>query len=122
MYTCFYTEKKKFSRYDLNHYILYLNEEVTSQVDEETEEEVSGYTYTGDFPDGGTLIKAKEPTYGCFVSGLIRLKYSQDDVEAILLNIQSGNKERISEFNEKLEQLNKYRQQCKNTIKQMLNM
>lgn len=48
-----------------------------------------------------------------FVSGLIRTRYSADQVEAILLNVQSENTERQAEFQLELTQLNNFREECK---------
>lgn len=118
MHTQFYTEKKTYTKYDNEHYILYLNE-----VDAQREEDgatVSGYEYSGDFGDGGTMIKATEATYDQFVSGLIRTRYSADKVEAILLNIQSGNVERMTEFQQELDNLNAFRDECKEVVHQLL--
>lgn len=113
MHTHFYTQKKTFSKYDKDHYLLYLNEKESTQVSEEGTSPVAGYEYNGNFEDGGTLIKATEATYDQFVSGLIRTRYSADQVEAILLNVQSSNQERMTEFISELNQLNAFREECK---------
>lgn len=70
-----YTERKTFVKYDDNHYLLYLNEEVLeNHVPEghggepEPEPRVA-YAYTGTCEDGGTLIEAADATYERFVSG-----------------------------------------------------
>ncbi|MCX4383056.1 MAG: hypothetical protein OSJ51_15195 [Parabacteroides distasonis] len=77
-----YTERKTFVKYDDNHYLLYLNEEVLeNHVPEghggepEPEPRVA-YAYTGTCEDGGTLIEAADATYERFVSGLVRARYS----------------------------------------------
>ena len=64
-----YTERKTFVKYDDNHYLLYLNEEVLeNHVPEghggepEPEPRVA-YAYTGTCEDGGTLIEAADATY-----------------------------------------------------------
>lgn len=116
MYKQFYTQKKTFSKYDKDHYLLYLNEKSATKVIEDGEDPVTGYEYTGNFEDGGTMIKAKEATYDQFVSGLIRTRYSADQVEAILLNIQSNNPERMAEFENELNQLNAFRDECKKKV------
>ena len=63
-----YTERKTFVKYDDNHYLLYLNEEVLeNHVPEghggepEPEPRVA-YAYTGTCEDGGTLIEAADAT------------------------------------------------------------
>lgn len=122
MYTHFYTQKKKFSKYDAGHYLLYLNEQAATKIMEEGEDPVPGYEYTGNFGDGGTLIRATEATYDQFVSGLIRSRYSADQVEAILLNIQSNDPARMAEFQQELDTLNAYREECKKVIAELLEM
>lgn len=122
MHTQFYTQKKTFSKYDGGHYLLYLNEKGTTKVLEEGEDPVPGFEYTGNFDDGGTMIKATEATYDQFVSGLIRSRYSADQVEAILLNIQSNDPDRMAEFQQELDTLNAYRDECKHVIAELLDM
>lgn len=122
MHTQFYTQKKTFSKYDGEHYLLYLNEQAASKVMEEGEDPVQGYEYTGNFEDGGTLIKATEATYDQFVSGLIRSRYTADQVEAILLNMQSNDQARMGEFQQELDTLNTYRDECKKVIAELLEM
>ena len=99
-----YTERKTFVKYDDNHYLLYLNEEVLeNHVSEghggepEPEPRVA-YAYTGTCEDGGTLIEAADATYERFVSGLVRTRYSADRVEAITLNKLGSDNERKAEF------------------------
>lgn len=122
MYTHFYTQKKKFSKYDGWHYLLYLNEQAATKVMEEGEDPVPGFEYTGNFEDGGTMIRATEATYDQFVSGLIRSRYTADQVEAILLNMQSNDQARMGEFQQELDTLNTYRDECKKVIAELLEM
>jgi hypothetical protein len=97
MYKAIYDEKKTYSKYDDTHYVCYLNEEreaipavagmgTDQGVAEPGPEPSLGYAYTGNLPDGGTLIEAGEATYAAFVSGLIRVEYPQSRVEAIQAN------------------------------------
>ena len=120
MHTHFYTDKKKYSKYDKDHFLVYLNEVDSEEIDSESGEPIQGFEYTGNFEDGGTMIKATEADYGQFVSGLIRNRYSADEVEAILLNIQSDNSEREEEFQDELSELNSYRDECKLIASQLL--
>ena len=69
---------------------------------------------------GIELIKATEATYDQFVSGLIRSRYSADQVEAILLNIQSNDPDRMAEFQQELDTLNAYRDECKLIASELL--
>ena len=118
MYTQFYTEKRTYVKYDSNHYILYLNEVIADR--DEDGVIVHGFEYTGNFDDGGTIIKATEATYDQFVSGLIRSRYSADQVEAILLNIQSNDPARMAEFQQELDTINAYRDECKGIVHSLL--
>lgn len=62
-----YTERKTFVRYDDNHYLLYLNEEVLENHvpeghgGEPEPEPCTAYAYTGTCEDGGTLIEPRMP-------------------------------------------------------------
>lgn len=117
MNTVIYPHQKTYNRYDNDHYLLYLNEEtIPDYLPEDAPEgtdPVTAYSYTGPQEDGGTLIKAVEQNYDAFVSGLIRTRYSADQVEAILLNVQSSNPDRMPEFLLELDQLNAFREECK---------
>ena len=122
-----HTNKKTFVKYDDTHYLVYLNEEIIPEYVPESHGEeplppVTGYAYTGNFSDGGTLIEATEPTYDAFVSGLVRLKYPADRVEAITLNKLSDNKERSAEFNAEFKELELYREQCKANARIVLDI
>lgn len=114
-----YTERKTYSQFDNSHFILYLNEEVINDYVPEIKEGESepkpctAYAYSGTERDGGTLIEAKEATYDAFVSGLVRLEYSADQVEAITLNKLSSNAERKAEFDAEFSTLDDYRNSCK---------
>lgn len=124
-----YLDKKSFVKYDSRHYLLYLNEEVLEDyVPESPDKEETGlspvtaYAYSGDQADGSTMIEAQQATYEAFVSGLVRLRYSSDQVEAITLNKLSGDLARQSEFDEEFAALNRYRLECKAWAKQVLNL
>lgn len=90
-----YIERKNFVKFDDEHYVLYLNEEraeVSTGTAETGEmgETVQGYAYTGNMPDGGTLIEAKDVNdtnrRARFVAGLIGTEYDLDAQIAILVN------------------------------------
>lgn len=140
MYTANYPEKRTFEKFDNEHYMVYLNEEpvtytLTSSLglanpDPETEadtvEEINGFSYTGDQMDGGTLIPATEATYDAFVSGLIRVKYSADEVEAMQANMLEAVRDkkhpRAAEFTQRWEEFQDYREKCKENAKKVLNL
>ena len=123
-----YTERKTFVKYDDNHYLLYLNEEVLeNHVSEghggepEPEPRVA-YAYTGTCEDGGTLIEATSASYDSLVSGLIRREYSADRVEAITLNKLSWENERKAKFEAEFACLERYRNDCKARVRALLGM
>lgn len=123
-----HTEKKTFVPYDGAHYLLYLNEETVEnyvpeeQPDGSTPEPCTAYAYTGDQPDGSTMIEAREATYDAFVSGLVRLRYSADRVEAITLNKLGSNAERQAEFEAEFAALEEYRNLCKAQARGVLGL
>lgn len=84
-----YTERKTLVKYDDNRYMAYLNEEVIEgyvpegREGEDAPEPVTGYTYTGTEPDGGTLIAAADMSRDSLINGIIRSRYSQTEEDAI---------------------------------------
>ena len=86
---------------------------------DEYDNTVNGYTYTGTEIDGSTLIEAKDVTAenmrGKFISGLIRKKYSQDEVEAIILNGTQS-----MEHAAEMDALQAYRDDCKRKVDELL--
>lgn len=88
--TASYTERKKFEIFDSGHVLLYLNEQPAEITNDETGESVPGYSYTGDMPDGGTMIEAvgvtDENRRDKFVAGLIGWHYDMDAQIAVLAN------------------------------------
>lgn len=121
MNTVNYIQRMSFFREDENHYRLFLDEQLVTFAEQDGETSVDGYSYMGDEPDGSTLIEAydvdSENMYGKFVSGLIRKRYTQDEVEAIVLNSFIGDDNQQSE----LDMLQAYRTECKNKIKELLS-
>lgn len=136
MNTVNYLEKRTFAPFDKEHYLLYLGETPVTYVPEtamtaegETAaapESVVGYSYTGTYPDGGTLIRSSEATYDAFVSGLIRRRYSADEVEALQANmvetLVNPEHPRAEEFAQKWEEFQKYRDECKADAKAVLGL
>ena len=117
-----YLQRMKYQKYDDNRHILYLNEEkiegYVPESDQEGEETkpCTAYSYEGPELDGGTIINADKANYDDFVAGLVRLKYSQNQVEAILLNYGDGSEEHLAEYNE----LQLYRKECKQIAAEVL--
>lgn len=103
-----YLVRMNYVRYDENHYLLYLNEKRVenyqpdaSMCECESEsggDTVTAYSYEGSEPDGSIKIEATSASYNDFVAGLVRTKYSQNDVEAILCNHGDGDSGHDAEF------------------------
>lgn len=134
-YTVNYPKKRTFVPFDEEHYLLYLGETPVTYAAEPAlivegeavaPEPVDGYSYSGTYPDGGTLIRATEATYDAFVSGLIRRRYSADEVEALQANmvetLVNPEHPRAEEFAQKWEEFQKYRDECKANAKAVLGM
>lgn len=85
----FNPQRQSYMKYDNSHYLLFLNEQEAEQTNENGDT-VKGYTYTGNRPDGSTLIEATDVTpeniRGKFIAGLIGTQYSYDDQIALLAN------------------------------------
>ncbi len=117
--TAFYNERKTYVKYDDDHAVLYLNEHPAEQANEETGETVSGFTYAGDLPDGGTLIEAKDVTdenrRDKYVAGLIGFYFDLDAQIAILAN-GTDTPEHAAEF----EQFSQLRTKCKAEVDELL--
>jgi predicted Ser/Thr protein kinase len=119
----FYVKKKKYTKYDSEQYLLYLNAE-TAEKKSEDGETLSGYAYAGDMEDGGTLIEAKSATYPEFVSGLIRKEYDASAESAVqsnrLVALIEPTHERAGEYIANWEAFQAYRALCKEQAKKVL--
>ncbi|MCF0219071.1 MAG: hypothetical protein HUK14_04740 [Muribaculaceae bacterium] len=117
--TAIYTERKQFEIYDGGHALLYLNEQPAEIKNEETGENETGFSYTGNMPDGGTLIEASGVTDGNrrdkFVAGLIGIHYDMDAQIAVLAN-GADTPEHAAE----LEQFAQLRAKCKADVDELL--
>lgn len=83
IYTVVYPQRMRFSRYDETHFLVYLHEsEGSFQLDPDSEP-VSGFSYQGDMPDGGTLIECDEENQNKLINGIIRTRYLQTEEDAI---------------------------------------
>lgn len=117
-----YLDRRKFDKFDDNHFIVYLNEETIPEYVPEVmegqpeQEPCTAYAYSGSEKDGGTIIEATSAQYDDFVAGLVRLKFSQNQVEAILCNQGDGNDEHLAEYNA----LQLYRKDCKAVAAELL--
>lgn len=120
MNTVNYRQRMTFFKENEEQFRLFLNEAQASFTEGESETPVNGYSYTGDEADGSTLINAKDVNNGNmrgkFISGLIRKKYSQDEVEAIILNGTS-----TEQHAQELDGLQNYREECKSKIDELLS-
>jgi hypothetical protein len=136
MFTKNYPKKRSYEKYNEGHYMLYIGEQEVEYTPEhgggvtgqpaEPAQPVQGFSYTGDQPDGGTLIEAKDATYGGFVSGLIRKQYTADDVEAVqanaLIALKDKSNAKAAQYKSEFDEYNAYRAQCKENAKKVLEM
>lgn len=117
--TASYTERKKFEIFDNGHVLLYLNEQAAEIANEETGESTPGFSYSGDMPDGGTMIEATgvtaENRRDKFVAGLIGTHYDMDAQIAVLAN-GTDTPEHAAE----LEQFAQVRSSCKAQVDELL--
>lgn len=118
-HTATYTERKKFVKYDESHVLLYLNEQPGEVVNPETGESTPGFAYTGDQPDGGTMIEAAGVTDANrrdkFISGLIGLHY---DIDAQIAALANGSD--TPEHAGELSQFSAVRAMCKTEVDELL--
>ncbi|MBO4574786.1 MAG: hypothetical protein J5708_05640 [Bacteroidales bacterium] len=120
MNTVNYRQRMTFFKENEEQFRLFLNEAQASFTEGESETPVNGYSYTGDEADGSTLINAKDVNNGNmrgkFISGLIRKRYSQDEVEAIILNGTQS-----AEHAQEMADLQAYREECKQKVDDLLS-
>jgi len=99
-----YQEKRSYLRYDAEHIIGYLNEEILTDYQPETEsgEEnttvwPTAYKYTGTEADGGTILPCGEITSaGDLANAIIRSKYNESQEMAIHRHASNGDYETSS--------------------------
>lgn len=120
----YYLLRMSYVKYDDNHYLLYLNEKRVDDYHPDNagesagdDQTVTAYSYEGDEPDGSTKIEAESANYNEFVAGIVRMKYSQNDVEAILCNHGDGNADHEKEF----EDFQAWREQAKQWANEILD-
>lgn len=120
----YYLLRMSYVKYDDNHYLLYLNEKRVDDYHPDNagesagdDQTVTAYSYEGDEPDGSTKIEAESANYNDFVAGIIRMKYSQNDVEAILCNHGDGNAEHAKEYDD----FQAWREQAKQWANEILD-
>jgi hypothetical protein len=136
MYTQIYKERRAYLKYDDARYLLYLNEQAADYTpptgghlgegEAAAPVPVPGYSYTGDQPDGGTMVAATEATYGDFVAGLIRRQYSADDEQALQTNLlvalENPAHEKAAQYTNEFNDYNAYRTTCKAQAKAVLGI
>lgn len=130
MKTAIYTEKRTFEKFDDQRYIVYLNETVIPEytlpsIDGTPQEPVTGYSYTGSEPDGGTLIEATSPDRDSLINGIIRTRYSQTEEDAIKthqIELLKGNVvEKTEEYELEWNMFNEFRTNAIQTVDRWLS-
>lgn len=120
MRTANYTDRKSFTKYNDEQHLLYLNEKTVSFTPAEGQDEVAGYSYTGDMEDGSTIIEARNITdenrRDRYIAGLIGKRYSIDDQIALLANGSN-----TPQHAQELKDFEAYRTECKKLVDELLN-
>ena len=112
-------------RYDSKQALLFLSEkrveneqaDIDMSESDDDSKAVTAYSYEGTEIDGSTKIEAESASYREFVNGLVRTKYSQGDVEAILCNHGDGNQEHETEY----QVFQEWREQAKQMARELLD-
>lgn len=125
-----YTERKTLVKYDDTRYMAYLSEEVIDGYVPETmegenaPEPVTGYTYAGTEPDGGTLITASSADRDSLINGIIRSRYTQTEEDAIKTHqielLRSGDHAKANDYNREWEAFNAFRTSAIATVDRWL--
>jgi hypothetical protein len=134
-HTQIYRERRAYEQYDADHFLLYLNEQEADYTpprgghfgeEEEQPAPLPGYSYTGNHPSGGTMVAAKEATYGALVSGLIRLLYTADAEQAVQANmvfaLANKNHAKAAQYKAEHSTYQDYRDACKAKAKVVLGV
>lgn len=99
MYRHVYQLPRTYQRYDEEHIIGYLNEEVINNYQPEQQSEgedapdpwPTAYAYTGTETDGGTVMECRKQTdYGEVANAIIRTRYSESQELAIQRHAING--------------------------------
>lgn len=125
MHKQFYQEARTFLKYDDEHIIGYLNEEViehfTPEVEVHGDDEESpepwpvAYAYTGSETDGGTIMPCSNLNdYGEVANAIIRSRYSESRELAIQRHAINGD---YAEDGQEYEEYNEWCQQAVATAK-----
>lgn len=125
MHKKFYLCRMSYLRYDSKHFLLFLSEQRVENYHPDTNmsesdgdsQAVTAYSYEGTEIDGSTKIEAESAGYREFVAGLVRTRYSQSDVEAILCNHGDGDEEHETEY----QAFQEWREQAKQMAKELLD-
>ncbi len=115
-----YKEQRTYLKYDEQHIIGYLNEEVLDNyqpAESQTEGEETqqpwekAYAYTGSESDGGTIMECSDPSdYGEIANGIIRSKYSESQELAIQRHAING------DYAEGAQEYEEYDAWCKKAV------
>lgn len=117
MNKAYYREPKTMEKWQDGFILGYLNEEVVESYNPEAAEgeEVKpfkAYAYTGQLPDGGTVMPCNDRTdYHQVANAIIRSKYSESDELAIQRHAING------EYNDDDTEYQDYDDWCKNAVK-----
>ncbi len=121
-----YLERKTFVKYDDQHVLAYLNEEIVPDYvpdvfdGEQAPEPVSAFSYEGPMTDGGTLIEASGVDRDSLINGIIRSRYSQSEEDALkthqIILLHDPDSEKAEEYALEWAAFNAHREFAKATV------
>ena len=120
LFSATYRKRRTYMKYDSENIIVYANERVVQDPEDETQ---SLYEYTGTERDGGTVVKAIDTTdVGEVANALIRIRYTESNENAIhrhhMLLLADPTIPKADEYTEEWNEYNAYAVQCVETAKQ----
>lgn len=100
-----YRERRSYLKYDEQHIIGYLNEEIVKDFQPETQEgekqpdKFDGFAYEGEETDGGTILECSKPNdRGELINAVIRYRYSLSEELAIHRHHEENALEEVEEW------------------------
>ena len=128
-----YPQRRSFEKYDGNHLVVYLNEEIIPDyVPEEMDrqpmpEPTTAYAYQGTMKDGGTLIECSSTSRNDLVNGIIRCQYTQSEEDAIkthrlqVIGNEIADEEELAKYNQEWTDFNSVRAVAKEYVGRWLS-
>jgi hypothetical protein len=122
-----YEKRLSYKKYDDTHYIVYLNETVTENYQNEEGNAFTAYSYAGTLSDGGTVIEINpnEQLQNALINGIIRAKYTLSEEDAIkthqFLILANPEHNKADEYRDEFARFNEFRENCITTVRNWFN-